>query len=91
MENSVDNGIQDVEDVPQDAAGWAGRRVGDVENFDGDVRRKWDNGVQDVEDAPEDVANWAGDKVGDVERFDDNMDNAYDNGRDSSRNDDNSW
>lgn len=93
MENRVDNGIQDVEDLPEDAAAWTGRRVGDVERFDDGVRRKWDDGVQDVEDAPEDVANWAGRKVGDVERFDDNIDNAYDDGRDNARydNNDNNW
>lgn len=36
-----------------DAARWTGRRVQDVEDIPGDVRRKWDNAVDDVEDAPE--------------------------------------
>lgn len=83
-EDRFDNGIQDVEDLPDDAARWTGRKVQDVEDIPQDVeygydRMKYgvedrvDNAVYDVEDAPEEVAGWAGRKVGDVERFDDNV------------------
>lgn len=88
VENKFDNGVQDVEDAPEDLARWGGRKVQDVEDIPDDVERKWDNGVQDVEDVPEDVAGWAGREDGRVERFDDNVDNAYDQGRDEERYDD---
>ncbi len=89
LENDVRDGVQDVEDFPEDTARWTGEKVQDVEDIPQDVERKWDNGVQDVEDIPEDVAGWAGQKVGDVDRFGDNMDNAYDQGRGEARYDDN--
>jgi len=88
VENDVTGGVQDVEDFPEDAAGWTGRKVQEVEDIPQDVENKWDNGVQDVEDIPEDVAGWTGRKVGDVERFDDNVDNSYDQGRNEERYDD---
>ena len=84
-----------VDDFPQDAANWTGRKVGEVEDIPQDIegdydRAKWraedrvDDAVQDVADFPQDVgddvANWAGRDVGDVERFDDNVDNAFDQG-----------
>ncbi|KAK4981049.1 hypothetical protein LTR66_010228 [Elasticomyces elasticus] len=99
MENSIGNGINDVEEFPENAAEWTGRKVQDVEDIPQDIEHdferakygienRFDNVVQDVEDVPEDVAGWAGDKVGDVERFDDNVDNAYERGRYEGRNDD---
>lgn len=42
MEDRFDNGVQDVEDVPEDIAGFAGR-------VDGDVDRKWDDARYDVD------------------------------------------
>ncbi|KAK4545101.1 hypothetical protein LTR36_003652 [Oleoguttula mirabilis] len=89
----------DVEDFPDNAAQWTGRKVGEVEDIPQDVEQGFDrfgnrieNGFDnmrdDVEDAPEDVAGWAGRKVGDVERFDDNVDNSYDQGKFEGRNDD---
>lgn len=89
LENDARDGVQDVEDLPDDAARWTGRKVQEVEDIPEDVESRWDNGVQDVEDIPEDVAGWTGRKVGDVERFDDNVDNSYDQGRDDARYDDN--
>ena len=62
-------------------AGWAGRKVGDVERIPDDI----EHGIEDVVDAPERMADWAGRKVGDVERFDDNVDYAYDEGRNEGR------
>ncbi|KAL6252894.1 hypothetical protein RBB50_000613 [Rhinocladiella similis] len=88
VENDVRQDVDNVEDFPEDAARWAGRKVQDVEDIPQDVENKWDNAVQDVEDLPEDVAGWAGGKIGDVDRFGDNIDNAYDQGRDESRYDD---
>lgn len=81
VDRKFDNGVQDVEDVPEDIAGGVGR-------FDGDVRRKWDDGVQDVEDVPEDIAGGFGRMDGRVDRFDDNVDNAYDSGRQQGYDDD---
>ncbi|KIX92694.1 uncharacterized protein Z520_11546 [Fonsecaea multimorphosa CBS 102226] len=89
VENDVRDGVQDVENFPDDAARWTGDKVQEVEDIPQDVDRKWDNAVQDVEDVPDDVAGWAGRKVGDVDRFDDNIDNAYDQGRDDARYNDN--
>jgi len=88
VENKFDNGVQDVEDAPEDVAGWAGRKTQEVEDIPQDIDRKWDNGVQDVEDVPEDIAGWAGREDGRVERFDDNVDNAYAQGRNEERYDD---
>lgn len=91
-EGDVDRFGDRVEDFPEDAAQWTGRKVGEVEDIPQDIDQGFDrfgnrieDGVQDVEDIPEDVAGWAGDKVGDVERFGDNMDDAYDDGRDEGR------
>ncbi|KAK7888573.1 hypothetical protein LTR67_008919 [Exophiala xenobiotica] len=91
LENDARQGIDNVEDFPEDAARWTGRGVQDVEDIPQDIENKYDNAVQDVEDVPQDVADWAGRKVGDVEGFDDNMDNAYDQGRDQSRYDDDDY
>jgi hypothetical protein len=77
-EQKFDDGINDVEDAPEMAAQWMGRKVQDVDDVADDaedwkdreeyrVERKWDDGVQDVEDAPENVARWFGRKVQDVE------------------------
>ena len=77
--------------MPDDVAGFVGRRVGDVERFDGRVENRFDNAVEDVEDAPQrleqDVGGFFGRKVADVERFDDNVNNSYDQGRYEGRND----
>ncbi|KIW88473.1 uncharacterized protein Z519_11042 [Cladophialophora bantiana CBS 173.52] len=89
VENDFRDGVQDVENFPDNAARWTGEKVQEVEDIPQDIDRKWDNAVQDVEDVPEDVAGWAGRKVGDVERFGDDVDNAYDQGRDDARYDDN--
>ncbi|OQV10456.1 WW domain-containing protein isoform 2 [Cladophialophora immunda] len=67
VENDVRDGVQDVENFPDNAARWTGEKVQEVEDIPQDVDRKWDNAVQDVEDVPDDVAGWAGRKVGDVE------------------------
>jgi hypothetical protein len=92
FDNDISNGVQDVEDFPEDAARWTGKKVGEVEDIPQDIENKWDDTVQDVEDIPEDAAGWAGRRVGDVERygddvdrFGDNLDNSYDQGRDDAR------
>lgn len=81
-----------VENFPEDAAEWTGRKVGEVEDIPQDIEQGFDrfgerieDGVQDVEDIPEDVAGWAGDKVGDVERFGDEVGGAYEDGREEGR------
>ncbi|KAF3767470.1 hypothetical protein M406DRAFT_350577 [Cryphonectria parasitica EP155] len=84
VERKWDDGVQDVEDLPEDAARWTGEAVGAVESvpdrveddFDraeDKVERGWDNTVDAVEDAPEDVAGWVGEGVGKVERFGDEV------------------
>jgi hypothetical protein len=89
-ERKFDDGVNDVENFPDNAARWTGEQVGRVEDIPQDIeqgydRAKWgaentfDNAVQDVADAPEDIANWAGRKVGDVERFGDDVENYGDN------------
>lgn len=94
-----DRDEQRVEDFPEDAAQWTGRKVGEVEDVPEDIEQGFDrfgnrigqgfnNAVDDVEDAPENVAGWVGNKVGDVERFGDNVDNSYDEGKYEGRNDD---
>jgi hypothetical protein len=44
VEDKFDNAIQDVEDVPDDIAGWTGRKVGEVERFDDGVEDSYDDG-----------------------------------------------
>jgi len=89
-EQKIDDGIDDVEDAPENAARWMGRKVQDVENVADDVddwkdreeyrvERKWDDGVQDVEDAPENVARWFGRKVQDVEDIPQDIEGRFDN------------
>lgn len=56
VENDVDN-------FPENAAGWTGEQVGRVENFDDRVENRADNAVDDVEDLPENAARWTGEKV----------------------------
>jgi hypothetical protein len=97
-ENKVYSGVQDVENLPSDAARWTGRKVQDVEDIPQDIEYDYDrakyrvedgleDAAEDVEDAPEDVAEWVGDKVGGVERFGDGIEDAYDQGRDEGRDD----
>nr|POF27642.1 hypothetical protein CFP56_71451 [Quercus suber] len=99
FEQDKDRVEQNVEDFPEDAAEWTGRKVGEVEDIPQDVEQGfdrfgnrveqgWDNTVNDVEDAPENIAEWVGEKVGGVERFGDNLDNAYDEGKAEGRDDD---
>ena len=69
---------QDVENFPDNAANWTGRKVGEVEDIPQDVEQdydrakygvenKFDNAEQDVENFPDNAANWAGRKVDEVE------------------------
>jgi len=88
-ERKVYDGVQDIENFPEDAAQWTGNKVQEVEDIPEDIERKWDNAKQDVEDVPEDIAYGVGDIVGGVDRFGNRMDNAYDDGRDDRRYDDN--
>ena len=44
VERKWDNGVQDVEDIPEDIAGWAGRQEGRVERFDDNVDNAFDQG-----------------------------------------------
>ena len=66
MEEKLDDGVQDVENFPDNAANWTGRKVGELEDVPHDLendydRAKWgvenkfDNAVQDVEDVPQDI------------------------------------
>lgn len=60
IERKWDDGVQDVEDIPDDVAGWAGRRVGDVERFGDDVDRFGDN-IDDSYDQGRDDARYRDD------------------------------
>lgn len=88
FDNRVAYDEQRVEDFPDDAARWTGRKVQDVEDIPEDVAGWAGRKEQEVEDIPDDVAGWAGQKVGDVERWDDNVQDSYDDGRDEQRYDD---
>ena len=88
VERKWDDGVNDVEDFPEDAARWTGRKVDEVEDIPEDVADWTGRKVQEVEDIPEDVAGWAGRRVEGVERFGDEIDNAYDDGRNEQRYDD---
>ena len=44
VERKWDNGVQDVEDIPEDVAGWAGREEGRVERFDDNLDNAFDQG-----------------------------------------------
>jgi hypothetical protein len=37
--------VDDVEDFPEDAAGWVGEKVGDVERFGDNMEDAYDDGV----------------------------------------------
>jgi hypothetical protein len=102
VDRKFNDGIEDVEDAPENAARWTGREEQRVEDIPQDIDNDWDrakygvenrfdNDVDRVEDAPERVAGWFGRKDGDVERFDDNVDNAYDEGKYEGRNEDGWW
>jgi hypothetical protein len=44
IENKWDNAVDDVEDFPEDAAEWTGRKVGEVERFDDNIDNAYDEG-----------------------------------------------
>jgi hypothetical protein len=44
IENKWDNAVDDVEDFPENAAGWAGRKVGEVEQFGDNIDYAYDEG-----------------------------------------------
>ncbi|KAJ4377738.1 hypothetical protein N0V83_000568 [Neocucurbitaria cava] len=69
----------DVENFPENAAGWTGEQVGRVENFDDRVENRVDNAVDDVEDLPENAARWTGEKVQEVEDIPQDINNRWDN------------
>lgn len=75
-EENFDNFGRDVEDAPEDAARWAGRKVEDVEDAPEDVARWAGRKVQDVEDIPQDIE-------GGFDRFGERVDNRWDNAVDA--------
>ena len=44
VEQGFDNTVQDVENAPENVAGWFGEKVGDVERFDDNVDSAYDQG-----------------------------------------------
>lgn len=44
VENGFDDAVQGVEDIPEDVAGWAGRKVGEVERFGDEVDDAYEEG-----------------------------------------------
>lgn len=44
IENKWDNAVDDVEAIPEDAAEWAGRKVGEVEQFGDNMDDAYDEG-----------------------------------------------
>jgi hypothetical protein len=79
VENRIDQYGNDISNFPENAAGWTGRQVGRVENFDDRVENRFDNAVNDVEDFPEDAARWGGRKVQEVEDIPQDIENKWDN------------
>lgn len=55
MERHWDNGVQSVEDLPQDAARWTGEAVGTVESVPDRVEYDFDRAEDRVEDGFEDA------------------------------------
>lgn len=49
VENSFSNAGQDIEQFPDDAARWTGRKVGEVEDIPGDVRNDYDDAKYGIE------------------------------------------
>lgn len=47
MKQRFDDARYDVEDAPEEAAGWAGNKVGEVERFDDRVDYSYDQGRYD--------------------------------------------
>jgi hypothetical protein len=78
-ERRVDEFGNDISNLPENTAAFAGQQVGRVENFGDDVEQKWDNGVNDVENFPENAAEWTGEKVQAVEDIPQDMENKWDN------------
>ncbi|CAN8103082.1 unnamed protein product [Discula destructiva] len=86
MEQRFDNGVQDVEEFPEDHVEY------DVDRAEDKVEDGWDNTVDAVEDAPENLAEWVGEGVGrvehagdEVENFGDEIEGSYDQGRNEER------
>jgi hypothetical protein len=77
-----DRGEQEVRDAPDEAAGWAGRKVGDAERDVRDVGEGIGGFVSGV-------AGWIGSEVSGavrgVENFDDGVRNSYDTGKEEGR------
>ncbi|KAN0078706.1 hypothetical protein V8E54_005219 [Elaphomyces granulatus] len=71
---------RDVENLPEEAAEWAGEKVGRAEY---DVDRV----EEDVGDLPDEAARWTGRKVGDVERFGDDIKNNFEEGKEEGYDD----
>ena len=44
VENKWDNAVDNVEDFPENAAGWAGEKVGSVEQFGDNIDDAYDDG-----------------------------------------------
>lgn len=66
-ENKFNEFGRDVENAPENVAGWTGEKVGEMEEFPDRVERRWDNAVDDVEDVPERVERKWDNAVDDVE------------------------
>ena len=64
------NGVQDVEDFPENAARWTGEKVQEVEDIPQDMENKWDNMVGGVERFGDNMEN-AYDEGRDEQRYED--------------------
>lgn len=69
-DRKFDDGVQDVEDFPEDAARWTGNKVQEVEDIPEDIAQDVGDGVGDVERFGDNVAD-AYDDGRDDRRYDD--------------------
>lgn len=46
-ENKFDNAVDDVEEFPENVAGWAGEKVGDAERFGDNMENAYDDGKEE--------------------------------------------
>ncbi|KAK3062967.1 hypothetical protein LTS18_003020 [Coniosporium uncinatum] len=67
----VGEGVQGVEDIPQDIDQG-------LDRFGNRIENRWDNAVDDVEDFPENTARWTGEKVQEVEDIPQGIDQGWD-------------
>jgi hypothetical protein len=70
VEQKWDNGVNDIENFPENAAEWTGEKVQAVEDIPQDIENKWDNMTDGVEQFGDNMEN-AYDEGRDEQRYED--------------------